>query len=356
MQRNGLHIGRGTVEIISKNGEQQASNVTYLSKPLCCLKNEQNIVAKDVLNYKEKKIYRQCGYLKLNGSENWKAYVTNTAGKKRFCLLGTGISAYLTTQIGNLVCNTIETITAEKTYMCVDGISGGNKNELYIYLEECATMTEGQFKTWLASKNIFVKFELAQEEVETIDCFNKIQQFEGETIVYNTDNAEIEVTLSNNKAIAEINENITEIEENSTRNVITLSNTVEQAIPQTTGTTIILDNIVAIGNKLSANNNSIVVGSGVRKVLISANLNLQDLTASKSLQLALQQNNANGQAKKILKAHNYSNGTLGFLNIGNVLLDVEEGDSFSLLTYNGCAGKVRSASNGATNITVEVVE
>lgn len=47
---------------------------------------------------------------------------------------------------------------------------------------------------------------------EDIDCSDKIVQYSDTTTVYNTDGAEIEVSLTNNKAIAEVNKNLEKIE------------------------------------------------------------------------------------------------------------------------------------------------
>ena len=58
----------------------------------------------------------------------------------------------------------------------------------------------------------FKKVVRANGTEEDINCSNKITQYDGQTTVYNRDNAEIEVSLTNNKAISEINEDIYEQE------------------------------------------------------------------------------------------------------------------------------------------------
>lgn len=58
-----------------------------------------------------------------------------------------------------------------------------------------------------------VVYELATPIIEHLDCFDKIKQFDGQTTIFNTDEAELECTLTNNVAIAQINQNLQKIEE-----------------------------------------------------------------------------------------------------------------------------------------------
>lgn len=73
------------------------------------------------------------------------------------------------------------------------------------------------FKTFLSQQYakgtpVTLIYELETPLIENIDCSNKITQYDEQTTVYNRDGAEIEVSLTNNKAIAQINENLQQIE------------------------------------------------------------------------------------------------------------------------------------------------
>ena len=74
----------------------------------------------------------------------------------------------------------------------------------------------------------FKKVVRANGTEEDINCSNKIIQYDGQTTIYNRDGAEMEVSLTNNKAISEVNEDIKNIE-TKLRTVTTYS-TEEQAI------------------------------------------------------------------------------------------------------------------------------
>lgn len=70
--------GKGTVEIISKNGDQQSSNVV-LTKPLCCLKDGDNIIAQDYIDYNKGVVHRECGYISSYNNETISTqYISST--------------------------------------------------------------------------------------------------------------------------------------------------------------------------------------------------------------------------------------------------------------------------------------
>ena len=128
---------KGTVEIISQNGDEQSSN-TVVTKPLCSLQdNEGNIVAQDWIDYSRGVVHRECGYIGSYNNES--------------------ISTQYISSTGNL--------TAGAT----------------------------------------VVYKLATIVEEPIDCSNKIVQYSTQTTVSNRDGAKIEVSLTNNEAIAEVN-------------------------------------------------------------------------------------------------------------------------------------------------------
>lgn len=95
-------------------------------------------------------------------------------------------------------------------------VFGGSNGGIHFILPNINTLEE--FKSYLVEQYakgtpVKVVYELATPIIEDIDCSDKITQYNEQTTVYNTDNAEIEVSLTNNKAIAQINQNLQQIEE-----------------------------------------------------------------------------------------------------------------------------------------------
>lgn len=86
-------------------------------------------------------------------------------------------------------------------------------NILYVFISKTIASTLEEFKTWLSQNPVEVVLRLATPIIEDIDCSDKIKQYDGQTTVYNTDGAELECTLTNNRAIAQINQNLQQIEE-----------------------------------------------------------------------------------------------------------------------------------------------
>lgn len=72
--------GEGTVEIISKNSSNTSSNIIYRGKPLCALKNaEGEYIARDYIDYRNNKVYRECGYINSYTNESITTqYVSST--------------------------------------------------------------------------------------------------------------------------------------------------------------------------------------------------------------------------------------------------------------------------------------
>lgn len=60
--------GKGTVEIISQNGDEKSSN-TVVTKPLCSLKDGDNIIAQDYIDYTKGVVHRECGYISSYNNE-----------------------------------------------------------------------------------------------------------------------------------------------------------------------------------------------------------------------------------------------------------------------------------------------
>lgn len=84
-----------------------------------------------------------------------------------------------------------------------------------IFYTNVATLDD--FKAFLVQQYtngtaVEIVYELSTPVIEDIECSNKIMQYDEETTIYNRDEAEIEVSLTNNKAISEVNEDIDNME------------------------------------------------------------------------------------------------------------------------------------------------
>jgi sporulation protein YlmC with PRC-barrel domain len=113
------------------------------------------------------------------------------------------------------------------------------------------------------------------------------------------------------------------------------------------------DTVSSVGDKLTYNStsNSIIIGSGITKVLVNANLQLQGSSPKDGYSAYLYKN---GAAVSYARAFIYKTDATNIPNgcvISPILLDVKEGDSLSLYKY-GSSGDVRIE----TYLTVEAVE
>lgn len=195
--------GCGTIETISKNGSNTSSNIVCINKPLCCVGD-----VRDELDYTNKKIIRNCGRIVLDGTENF--YQTGLDNGILICALDIiGVKSGL-----NL--NTHFPINLAGYYEKLDTRTNG-KIYIGISVNSLVSSNADGLKSWLAEQYtngtpVEVVYILATPIIEDIDCTDKIAQFDEQTTVYNTDGAEIEVSLTNNTAIAEVNENLDKIE------------------------------------------------------------------------------------------------------------------------------------------------
>ena len=196
-----LKHGKSVIEIISKNGSSSNSNICYTAKPLCCLKDGDDIVAQDYIDYGKGVVHRECGSMVLNGTENWVIEV-NYEGFYRF-----GLAGFTDTDTSkSLICSHFKQIQ--------DWVNASNhiligsvyNTDIWIMTNKATTLQD--FKTWLSQNPITIIYQLTTPTTESINCSNKIVQYANETTVSNRDNAEIEVSLTNNKAISEVNEDI----------------------------------------------------------------------------------------------------------------------------------------------------
>lgn len=194
----------GTIEIISTKADSISSKI-ITCKPLYCIKNNiGNIVAQDYIDFDRQKIVRQCGYITFDGSndENW---VADTRNNRFFIAKPVDC---LRSEIGNCtsICNKYqinETETVDESYNI--GAS--------IYVKDLSCSDLSSFKQSLGSNPMILIVALNTSYEEDIDCTCEIAQYEGETTIYNTEGAELEVELTNNKAMSSVNKSIANLQE-----------------------------------------------------------------------------------------------------------------------------------------------
>jgi len=142
---------------------------------------------------------------------------------------------------------------------------------------------------------------------------------------------------------------ILELKENMQRHIITASTfetNTTAAVKVKLGLTesVNEENRLKIGNKLNLNNGSIVVGEGVKKVLVSGKILIDESQITNTfLYLTL-----NGL--DISRVGGY--GIYNTLNIATRIVNVKEGDVLGIAVVSGTNAKVYSDSY----LTVEVVE
>ena len=160
---------------------------------------------RDELDYTNKKIIRRFDKTIFDGSddEEWTLSATLT----NYVRFSKAVNAnHLTPQMfSHFKYINNYTLDEEHAYIY--------NNILYVFVSKAVASTLEEFKSYLSQNNLEIVYRLSNEIVEDIDCSDKIVQFDEQTTVYNTDGAEIEVSLTNNKAIAQINQNLQRIEE-----------------------------------------------------------------------------------------------------------------------------------------------
>lgn len=108
-------------------------------------------LAEDGIHHKRKTVV-------LNGTENW-VVVTGTYNLFRLPVTGK-------TTTSDIMCDKLKKaqIVSSTNNYGIDGDS--DATGIRVRTEETASMTLEEFKTWLASNNLTVEYELAQEEIE----------------------------------------------------------------------------------------------------------------------------------------------------------------------------------------------
>ena len=195
-----------TVEVISKNENEQSFNI-LTTKPLYCLKDsENNIVAQDCIDYKEGKVHKECELIRFDENDNWDMLTYEEADNRRYFFSNvdkvTSIAKKDSFPLSNFAQTPVSTDDLnDKTK---DFISINSNGNLCLWTEKFNSVDE--LKTFLSSNNLVVICEKEVAIEEDINVSNKIIQYEGQTTIYNSDKAEIEVILTNNKTISELNE------------------------------------------------------------------------------------------------------------------------------------------------------
>lgn len=196
--------GYGTIEIISQNGAQQSSNVV-VAKPLCCLKDGDNIVAQDWIDYDKGVVHRECTYVVIDGSDDEiYTYVANNSNNN-YTQINLNLKV-LAKGESRMICSHF------KYYSGATGADKAqaratihNSNILVFSIPKTIALNVETFKAWLSSNPITLIYQLATPIEEPLNYSNKIAQYANETTVSNRDGAKIEVSLTNNKAISEVN-------------------------------------------------------------------------------------------------------------------------------------------------------
>ncbi len=337
--------GYGTVEVISKNDNKQSSNICYVSTPL---------EKEDYIDFSEKKVKRTVTY---DGTENWFMLTSSTYQNRKYFYTTDKIEAYIKTN--SVIENDIFKLRDEvEDFSTEDWIALASNKNLCVYLKEATTLE--QFKTYLAENPLKVTYE---RSVDLIDCSDKIVQYTDTTTVYNVDGAEIEVSLTNNKAISEVNENIKEVENKiNTIDILAAELKADKSVTASTekSTVVELQQAVKTGDKLSVTSDGgIKIGKGVKHVLVSANARLSSSVANKRVSIQPSRNLENVSSRfKHISANGFvcaaANKNYGN-SISSTLIDAQENDVIYLQIYTE-AGATYTFGKLFCNLTVQVVD
>lgn len=156
-----------------------------------------------------------------------------------------------------------------------------------------------------------------------------------------------------NKLKSNVQTAVTEIETKMKKNIITAYSTKNQK-GVSNSTTVTLTESISVGDKLTLQNNAIVIGKGISKVKVSGVIYFENITAAQIyLFPKIMQNNNTLLAPIVSKASNQFE-TVVF---AEALVEVIEGDKFTLNVGDVNNLKVDIKGNrNATYLTVEVVE
>jgi len=196
--------GHIATEYVEHEGDEQ---VTYLKEPLRGINGVY-----DELDLSKGEIIRRFTEIVLDGSddEDWHLWSANLTNTERFFMN----LEKPTINASSSLCSHFyyKNDNSDVEHFRWSTVSGIIK-QLVIYINKNNVSTLAELKTWLSENPITIIYELAEPIIEHIDCSDKIKQFDGQTTIFNTDEAELECTLTNNTAIAQINQNLQKIED-----------------------------------------------------------------------------------------------------------------------------------------------
>ena len=199
-----------TLNELSDFVKHQEQNIQFnTTKPLY----KDCYLAEDGIHYTRKQIV-------LDGSEDegWSLSATNTSNQNRFTskIIENEVKRPSNAdEISNIICSHFIKESANETYRRSDGIAIHPNGSIYLYYDAFKEYTISEFKTWLSNNPITLEYELAEEVIEPYTDYTSmlITQYDNTTNIFNSDNAEMEVELTKNKAISSINENIGNLQE-----------------------------------------------------------------------------------------------------------------------------------------------
>lgn len=136
-------------------------------------------------------------------------------------------------------------------------------------------------------------------------------------------------------------------------NIMTASLTSGQTVSATSGT-VLLDSSTKVGDKLTFSNNEIVIGTGVTKVKVSANMRISTSVAN-----AIGVNLNVCKNGEVIASNRTSLGSKSYdgLTTAPCLIEVSVGDTICMQWWFSTSQSVTiSGTTGSTYLTVEVVE
>lgn len=203
--------GQGSIKIKIQNEDktQEQDMQITLAKPLY----QGCYLAEDGIHYTRKQIV-------LDGSEDegWSLSATNTSNQNRFTskIIENEVKRPSNAdEIANIICSHFIKESANETYRRSDGIAIHPNKSICLYYDAFKEYTISEFKTWLSNNPITLEYELAAEVINpyTDDISMFITQYDNKTNISNSDNAEMEIELTNNKTVSRINENAKTLQE-----------------------------------------------------------------------------------------------------------------------------------------------
>ena len=187
-------------------------------------------------------VERHFGSKTLNGSEVWSSWATNTTDVYRYAISSlNGVIKKPATfsDVANIKSTRYVAIPTGSTYAKTVGIGVEVNGNLFIYDSTYNTSDVSLFKTWLASNNVTVIYELATPVFEPFsqsiqDQLNKLQSYQGVTNVFTTDPQQpvmiVQYGKTDSSALALYAENVSDSKIDKSKSVNNLITTVEGTV------------------------------------------------------------------------------------------------------------------------------